>query len=164
MQVIQIFLFRFPDPLPTEPVLRIFGIAVEPELGMFLRASCQRLLHKRSRHQRRLVKHHAPERHTLNERRRPLVLSAKEIKGIFSVVGDHTKDVCRQFFFHRKAQLPEHMDQRSCDISLNGTYRFSADGKIPVIERKHCPRNKGHAHTKCFAASDSAVTDDPVIL
>ena len=59
---VQRFLFLgLKYPLFAEPMLRVLGVAVEPELSPINAASCKGLLNERPRHERNLVEHDARE-------------------------------------------------------------------------------------------------------
>ena len=78
--VFLLFLFY---PLLVEPVSRMLGVAVKPEFRAVDRTSCKRLFNKRTGHQRNLIQQKSRKGHSLNERSRRLILSAKKVESVF---------------------------------------------------------------------------------
>ena len=115
------------NPLLIEPMLREFGVAVEPKLRATHRASRQSLLHKRLWHQGDLIEEDAREGNALNERRAGLVLAGEQVKFILDAPKANGEQVLGNLEVTFKAELNEGWQNRIDEISLNGAESFPAN-------------------------------------
>ena len=150
------------DPLQMEPVLRVLGIAVEPEPRAVYRAPRKRLLNERTRHKRDLVEQHSRKSHALNKRSRRLVLSAEKIESVHPAAVGNEQQILTELFLADKPEGMEQRDNRRDHVAPQRTDGFAAESEIAVAAEVKAPEHKRERHTKSLAASHRAVADNCV--
>ena len=162
MEIESIFGIFFQNPFLIEPMVRVFGVAVKPELRTGERASCNSLFHKRTGHKNDFIKEDTAERHALNHRSRAFIFAAEEIKAVSNSDSCNIKIMFAEGFFDMKAGILKEKDERTDEVAFSRCDSFAADCKRSVLKMCHCPADETEGHGKCFAASDSPVTDNGI--
>ena len=158
------FFLGLADPLPIEPVVRVVGVAVEPQPRPRHTAPCQCLLHKGTGHQCHFVQKYPAERHALNQCRRTFVPAAKEIEPVRPAGKRNVHIIPAHPFQTGEPQTAQQFQQRCHDISLQGRDRLAAQGKAAVLETGHRPADKADRHGESFSRTNSTVTDNGIIV
>ena len=162
MQVQAISFIRLQDPLLIKPVLRPLRIAAEPQPAPLHRAPRARLLHKRSRHQNDFIEKHARQRHTLNERRRALVLAAEEIKLVLLPPEPHRQHLRRPAVQNRHSQPSQPRQNLLHHIPPHAPSRLPAQREPPSRKAAHRPQKEPQPHRKRLSRPHRPITDQRV--
>ena len=146
-------------------MLRVFRVAVEPELGTGDRASGQRLLHKAAGHERYLVQKHPGQRDALNEHVRTFVLAAEQVHHVHLAAALHRKNVAAAVVgdLELLLQVPDRQ-KRLNDVAFHRTHALSAKCKGAMVEFCHHPEHKGQGHDGGLAGTNRTVADQGIVV
>ena len=167
MQVQAISFIRLQDPLLIKPVLRPLRIAAEPQPAPLHRAPRARLLHKRPRHQNDFIEKHARQRHTLNERRRALVLAAEKIKLVFLPPEPHRQHLRRPAVHNRHPEFPQPRQKLLHHVPPHTASRLPAQREPPSRKAAHRPQKEPQPHRKRLSRPHRPIADQcvkPLVL
>ncbi len=159
VEVQRVFLPRLEYPFPVEPVVRIRGIAAEPQLGVLGGAPCDSLLHKGARHESDLVQQRAAKGYALNERGGALVPSSEKVEAVRPASRAYVGIAAAYLFLAGKAQPPQSGQKRDDKVPPDRRDGLAAQGEIPAVKISRRPGGKGEGGAKGLAAPYRAVAD-----
>lgn len=162
VEIEEMFFGGFLDPFLEEPVGGAFGVAGQPDLAAWHRASGAGLFDKRPRHKGGLIEEDAGEGDPLNQGRAAFVTAAIEEEGILDTAEAESNQVFIGLTVHKEAEFRQSGQHLGEQISFNAGEGSAAEGELSVAEPSHSPAKEAEAEAKRFATAHGAVAEDSV--
>ena len=152
------------DPLPVEPVPRVFRIAGEPVPGARHRTPGQGLLHKGAGHQRHLVKEDPCQGDALDQGGAGLVPAAEQAEGHLAAGPAHPDTAGAAVLLDGTAAGGQHPEEVVRQVAAQRADRLAAEGHLPARLAVQRPEGKGQGGAAGLARADGAVTEHRLVL
>lgn len=107
MDIESIFFAGFFNPFEVEPVIRGFGVTVEPHSGIADRTSCKSLFNERAWHKSDFIKENAAESHTLNKGSGGFIFAAEKVIAVGNAAELNVYVISADFFQTGETEMTE---------------------------------------------------------